>query len=171
MRTGRSTNTRRFMLAAITCVGITFIGLPITHAHAGPFAGFTGTWSGGGSVRLFGGKSEKIRCRAYYTPKSSGRGLGMAIRCASAGNKFELRAQLNGSGRSVSGSWEERTFNTSGRVSGTASSGKMKLRINGPVQGSVSISTKGRKQWVSIATSTSDGSGSMRISIKLKRRG
>lgn len=137
-------------------------------AHAGAFSSFKGSWSGGGKVRLGDGKSEKIRCRAYYTPKSGGKRLGMAIRCASAGNKFELRASLDSAGNAVSGSWEERTFNAAGNVSGKASGGKLSLRISGSMNGRVTISTTGRKQFVSISAS---GTGLKGITISLRKRG
>jgi len=59
---------------------------------AGPFVSFSGSWSGGGQVRFDGGRTESIRCTAYYTPKDSGAGLTLAIRCGnSSGTKIELR--------------------------------------------------------------------------------
>ncbi len=135
---------------------------------SGAFASLHGSWSGGGTVRLDTGHTEKIRCRAYYKAKSGGSKIGMSIRCASKDNKFELRAHLNDSDGSVSGSWEERTFNAAGQVSGRASARSLKLRISGALQGRVSISTKGRKQWVSISTG---GPGLKSLTISLRRRG
>ena len=39
----------------------------IAHAQSGgPFAGMAGNWSGGGTVTLDDGSSERIRCRATY---------------------------------------------------------------------------------------------------------
>ncbi|MGZ9188286.1 MAG: hypothetical protein ACXW6R_26805, partial [Candidatus Binatia bacterium] len=36
------------------------------HAQSGPFAGFSGSWSGNGTVALSDGTTERIRCRASY---------------------------------------------------------------------------------------------------------
>ena len=155
-----------------SCV-IAILGLALTApgggtaTAAGAFDRFKGSWGGGGTYRLQNGSSEKIRCKAYYNPKSGGTNLGMAIRCASKGSKFELRAKLKNSGGSVSGSWEERTFNAGGGLSGSVSKSAMKLRINGSLQGNVTISSSGKKQFVSISTS---GPGLKSLSISLRKR-
>ena len=86
-----------------------------------PFASLAGSWSGQGKVQLEGGKSEAIRCRAYYNPKEGGRQLGLAIRCASTSYKMEIRASLFDNNGRVTGTWEERTFNTTGHATGRAS--------------------------------------------------
>ncbi|MGF1649857.1 MAG: hypothetical protein ACFCUN_05350 [Hyphomicrobiaceae bacterium] len=135
-------------------------------AVASPFATYGGTWGGSGRVTLAGGSSEAIRCRAYYSVKSSGRELGLAIRCASASYSIELRSQLKQSGGSVSGSWVERTFNASGNVVGSASASALNLTISGGVAGSMSIRVSGRTQSVSIRTSTTQLRG---VDINLSR--
>lgn len=125
-----------------------------------PFATLAGSWSGQGKIRLEGGKSETIRCRAYYTTSDGGSELGMAIRCASASNKIEMRASLNYSNGSVSGSWEERTFNASGQVKGQATSSKLTLSIaGGGLNGSMSVQLGGASQSVSISTTGSTFQG------------
>ena len=45
------------------------------HAQSGPFAGFSGSWSGNGTVALSDGTIERIRCKADY--KVNGNGLGL----------------------------------------------------------------------------------------------
>ncbi len=132
---------------------------------ASPFNKLAGTWSGGGSVRLADGKKEKIRCRAYYTNKASDQ-LGLAIRCATQSGKIEMRARLSYSGGGVSGTWEERTYNAEGTVSGSASSSKLSMRITGALQGSISITISGSSQRVSISTS---GGGLSNASISLRK--
>jgi len=37
-----------------------------SYAQSGPFAGMAGNWSGGGTVTLDDGSTERIRCRASY---------------------------------------------------------------------------------------------------------
>jgi hypothetical protein len=134
-------------------------------ARPGVFQGLIGTWSGDGKITLDNGRSESLKCKAYYTDK--GDGLGIALRCASASNKIDLRATLVSSGSSVNGDWEERQFNAAGKVSGQASGNKITLSINGGgLTGSMAVTTSGSSQTVSITT---DGSALKGVSIGLSR--
>ena len=118
-------------------------------------------------MRLQSGNSETLRCHAYYTPKPTGVELGLAIRCASASNKIELRAQLQATGTRVSGRWEERTYNASGDVSGSAQAGRLSLLIDGGAfKGSMAVRTNGASQTVSIKT---EGIALQGVSIDLSR--
>ncbi len=133
----------------------------------GPFAGLTGTWRGAAEVRLQSGSSETLKCFAYYTPKSTGVELGLAIRCASASNKIELRAQLMADAGKVSGRWEERTYNATGDVSGQAVEGRLNLTIDGGAfKGSMAVRTNGAIQNVSIKT---EGIALQGVNINLSR--
>ena len=144
--------------------------VPMAPANAGsPFPTLLGTWSGSGSVRLSNGKKERLRCKAYYTKKSGGSALGMAIRCANQSNKFTLRVKLKYSGGAVSGSWTETNFNASGGLSGKASSKRISLAVNGGISGSLSVSINGRSQNVSM--SASGDSAFVGVNIKLRKRG
>lgn len=132
-----------------------------------PFATLAGTWSGAGQIKLEGGKSEQIRCKAYYTTNSGGAGLGMAIRCASASNKIEMRANLTYTEGKVSGSWEERTFNAAGQVSGKAAANNLNLAIDGGgLNGSMSVRLGQTSQLVSISTT---GSAFRGLNLSLSR--
>jgi hypothetical protein len=142
----------------------------VTPATANPLNRYIGTWTGSGSVKLDSGKSESISCKAYYTSPNGGSQLNVAIRCANPSNKIEMRADLIYSGGSVSGTWEERTFNATGAVSGTASEASLKLSINGAINGSMSVSLNNNRQNVNISTAGS-GSGLSGVKISLKRQG
>jgi hypothetical protein len=123
---------------------------------ASPFNGLTGTWSGSGSFRLEDGRSEAIRCNANYVPRGS------------ASNKVELRANLVSTGSKVSGSWEERSFNASGQVTGLAVGDTLRLSINGGgLSGSMLVRTTGGSQSISVRTDTSALKG---VNISLRRR-
>ena len=133
----------------------------------GPFAGLTGTWRGAAEIRLQSGTSETLKCFAYYTQKSDGGELGLAIRCASASNKIELRAQLAATAGKVSGRWEERTYNAAGDVSGSAQEGRLSLTIDGGAfKGSMAVRTIGTSQTVSIKT---EGIALLGVNINLSR--
>ena len=134
---------------------------------ANPFTELGGTWSGGGEVHFSDGKSERISCRAYYTPKGSGEEMGLAIRCASISYKIEIRANLMNENGRLSGRWEERTFNAEGDVTGKASSGNIRMEIVGSgLTGSMSVSYGGSTQAVSIST---DGPSLKGVTINLSR--
>ncbi|MGL4397475.1 MAG: hypothetical protein ACRCS9_13120 [Hyphomicrobium sp.] len=128
------------------------IGSSAAIAADNPFPSLAGTWSGSGTARLEGGKTESLRCKGYYTNGSGGNNLGLSIRCANASAKVELRANLNYANGNVTGDWEERTYNQSGSVTGKASSNKMSLAISGGIQGSMSVSVAGGSHSVSVST-------------------
>ena len=136
-------------------------------AADGPFSGLTGTWRGAAQIRLQSGSSETLKCFAYYTPKGTGAELGLAIRCASASNKIELRAQLTAAAGKVSGRWEERTYNAAGDVTGSAIDGRLSLTIDGGAfKGSMAVRTSGTNQTVSIKT---EGIALQGVNINLSR--
>ena len=131
-----------------------------------PFQTLVGTWGGSGQIRLDNGKTEALKCRAFYTQKETA-ALGIALRCASASNKIELRANLNQSGSQVEGSWEERTFNAAGTVTGKVSSGRINLAITGGTfSGSMNVAITGARHSVSIET---NGIGLRAVNISLSR--
>ncbi len=115
-------------------------------AKAAPIGALGGSWRGSGRLNLKGGKSERLRCRAYYTPKNKGARLGMAIRCASPSYKIEIRSKLDINGKRVNGSWEERNFNATGSLSGTSRPGRLALSINGAVQAGLFLTYSGSRQ-------------------------
>lgn len=157
-------------VASLAAAGMALLSVVMTASSVraeGPFAGLSGTWKGAAEVRLQSGSSETLKCFAYYTPKGSGAELGLAIRCASASNKIELRAQLTASGGKVSGRWEERTYNAAGDVTGQAQDGRLNLTIDGGAfKGSMAVRTSGANQTVSIKT---EGIALQGVSISLSR--
>lgn len=154
---------RAFSLIATLLAAALMLPATTAPSHAGSvFSKLAGTWSGGGTLRLANGKREKLKCRAYYT-KKGGSGLGIAIRCASPSNKIHMRGTLRQGGSSVTGTWEERTFNAGGSVSGTASNSALRLSIRGTVSGSLSISLKGNSARVTLSTGKA---GSVSLSFR-----
>jgi hypothetical protein len=122
-------------------------------AESGPFSGLIGAWRGGGELVLQSGQSERLRCQAYYTQRETAQTLGLAIRCASPSYTIELRSQLTASGKSISGNWEERTFNAAGNVTGEANGSSLKLTITGGgFNGRMSVLTSGASQSVVVDT-------------------
>ncbi len=153
MRSGRG-EMRTLARGLATLCAIAGLSCASGEASAeGPFAGLSGTWRGAAQIKLQSGNAETLKCNAYYTPKGAGTELGIAIRCASASNKIELRAQLVQSGGKVSGRWEERTYNAAGDVTGQANDGRLSLSIDGGAfKGSMAVRTTGGNQSVTIKT-------------------
>jgi hypothetical protein len=95
--------------------------------------------------------------------------LRLAIRCQSASNEIEIRGQLTASGNSISGTWEERTFNASGEASGRFAGNRMSLSVRGGgFSGSMSVLLGGGRQVVTIAT---EGISLRSVTVTLTRSG
>lgn len=155
---------RRFALALGS---VLVLWLPVPAVADGPFSGLIGSWRGSAQVKLQSGNSETLKCSAYYTPKGTGDELGLAIRCASASSKIELRAQLTATAGKVSGRWEERTYNAAGDVTGQAQDGRLSLSIDGGAfKGSMAVRTTGGSQTVLIKT---EGIALQGVNINLSR--
>ena len=153
----------RLLSAATILASIMFAA--VAAQASTPFVGLNGTWSGAGQFRLENGKMETIRCSANYVPRASG--LGLSLRCASASNRVELRANLTSKGDHVSGTWEERSYNASGRVSGIATGDTIRLNIEGGgLAGTMLVRTTGGSQSISVRTDTTALKG---VTINLRR--
>ena len=142
--------TLRLLAALALMAPIVLAGSGRTAADAGPFDTLLGSWRGSGQIELSQGKTERLKCNAYYT--GGGSQLGMAIRCQSESSNVEIRSKLSQSGGRVTGTWEERTFNAEGNASGQATNGKITLSISGSVIGSMQVSYSASRQSVSIST-------------------
>jgi hypothetical protein len=88
-----------------------------------------GSWSGQGKVTFKGATTQNIKCKAYNT--SSDSELKLVIRCASASYRIEIRSKLKKQGSSLSGRWEERTYNATGEATGRIGDGSLTLAISG----------------------------------------
>jgi hypothetical protein len=131
-------------------VGLVLLLLPVARADA-LFDNLLGSWGGGGQIRYTDGKSEDIRCTAYYT--GGGEKLRLAIRCRGGNAEVEIRGELSAQGDKLTGSWEERTFKAAGEASGRYAADKMTLTVTGGgFSGAMTVTTTGAKQVVSITT-------------------
>jgi hypothetical protein len=142
--------TLRLLAAVALTAPIVLAQSGPTEADAGPFDTLLGSWRGSGQMELSQGKTERLKCNAYYT--GGGSQLGMAIRCQSESSNVEIRSKLSQSGGRITGTWEERTFNAEGNASGQATNGKITLSISGSVIGSMQVSYSASRQSVSIST-------------------
>ena len=123
------------------------------HAQSGPFAGFSGAWSGNGTVALSDGTTEKIRCRADYKVNDSGLGLKQSLHCASDSYKFDLSSDVTSQGDRISGSWSEASRNIFGNLQGTAGGGQIQVFVEASgFAANLTLRTAGNKQTVQISS-------------------
>ncbi len=154
----------RFHLSTMATISAATLGLALAGPAQArtPFNELAGNWSGGGQIRLDDGRTERLSCRAFYSPKEGGSTMGVALRCASSSYKIELRSSLRYAGGRVSGTWEERSYNVGGSVAGRASSGLINVTFSGGLNGSMSVSYGGANQRVSFNTG---GASSVSVSL------
>src|SRR4051794_9101317 len=88
----------RSLIGAMALLFAAFVPFSASHAQSGPFAGMAGVWSGGGTVTLDDGSTERIRCRATYAVGSGGNGLNQSLTCASDSYRFNLASNVVASG-------------------------------------------------------------------------
>jgi hypothetical protein len=148
--------------------------LPACPVHAqraaepgSPFAGLAGSWSGGGTIMLANGATERVRCRANYAVSAAGTDLQQTLRCASDSYNFDLRSTVTYEEGRIRGTWTETTRNASGTVSGQASRGVIQASVLGrDFSAGLAVSTRGDRQAVTI---DSQGSAFTQASISLAR--
>jgi hypothetical protein len=79
------------------------------------------------------------------------------LRCASASSAFDVQSDVGYQGGAISGTWSETMRNLTGRVSGTASRGRVSAQVSGGLfAASLSLVTNGNLQKVTIVPQGSD---------------
>src|ERR1700712_2975646 len=136
---------RRLIFAAV--LSVAGISGSASFAQSGPFAGMAGTWSGGGTVTLDDGSTERIRCRATYSVGAGGNGLNQSLTCGSDSYRFNLASNVVASGGSLSGTWSESSRGVSGSLDGRGSNGNFQVTASSPgFTANISLTTHGNKQ-------------------------
>jgi hypothetical protein len=155
---------RSAILTAVMCAGPLLFS-PASHAQSGPFAGMAGVWSGGGTVTLDDGSSERIRCRATYAVGAGGNGLNQTLTCASDSYRFNLSTNVLARGGSLSGTWSETSRNVNGTLEGRGGNGNFQVVASAPgFNADISLRTSGNKQSVVIRSDSQFRSASISLS-------
>jgi hypothetical protein len=159
------------LLAA--CLGAAVLAssaAPPALAASGPFADFSGSWTGTGTLRPEGGAAERIRCKAEYRPRgSSEHEVDLQLRCASDSYNFDLSGQFTADEKNqITGRWTERSRNVGGTAIGNAQGERLQIHTESSAfSADLVIVTRGRRQSVSI---DSQGGGQIvKASITLNR--
>ncbi|UWU89465.1 hypothetical protein [Bradyrhizobium sp. CB1015] len=143
----RARNRRLLIAAAVLFAA----GIATTQskAQSGPFAPMAGSWSGGGTVTLDDGSTERIRCRAKYAP--IGPTMELSLTCASDAYKFNLGANVRAESGAITGSWSETSRNISGALQGRGGGGNFEVVAStAGFNANISVKTSGNKQNVAI---------------------
>jgi hypothetical protein len=135
---------------------------------AGPFAGMSGHWSGGGTITMSNGASERIRCRAANAVNASGTAIQQTLRCASQSYRLDINSNVSAAGGSLAGNWAEATRGVSGSISGRASSSGMVANVSGAgFAARLDVRTQGDRQSVTIRPQA--GTDVAAVSIALRK--
>ncbi|HWN77962.1 MAG TPA: hypothetical protein VNN81_08795 [Bradyrhizobium sp.] len=154
LTTGTGAGIRRLILAIGTLLLASVSG-SASYAQSGPFAGMAGNWSGGGTVTLDDGSSERIRCRATYAVGARGSGLNQSLTCASDSYRFILSSNVVAQGNTLSGTWSESSRGVSGSLEGRGSNGNFQVVASAPgFTANLSLATRGNKQSVVITAAS-----------------
>jgi hypothetical protein len=141
---------QRLIVAAATLVAALAF-TTASYAQSGPFAGMAGVWSGGGTVTLDDGSSERIRCRATYAVGNGGNGLNQSLTCASDSYRFNLSSNVVANGQALSGTWSESSRGINGSLEGRGSNGNFQVVASAPgFAANLSLTTRGNRQSVVI---------------------
>jgi hypothetical protein len=94
-----------------------------------PFDALSGDWKGGGTVTPTKGEPMKVACKATY--KVTGSTLAQDLRCAGIDYRIDATTKLTNKGGRIKGSWNEKTYDANGGVTGTAKDKTIHARISG----------------------------------------
>jgi hypothetical protein len=163
-KAGTDVVVRRLIFAALTLLVATVSG-SASYAQSGPFAGMAGNWSGGGTVTLDDGSTERIRCRATYAVGAGGAGLNQTLTCASDSYKFNLASNVIAQGGVLSGTWSESSRGVNGSIEGRGANGRFQVVASAPgFTANLSLTTQGNRQSVVIKSESTFRSASISLS-------
>jgi hypothetical protein len=136
-----------------------------SYAQSGPFTGMAGVWTGGGTVTLDDGSTERIRCRATYAVGAGGNGLNQTLVCASDSYKFDLKSNVIADRGVLSGTWSESSRGINGELEGRGTNGNFQVIVSTPgFTANLTLTTKGNKQSVLIRSESQFRGASINLS-------
>jgi hypothetical protein len=121
----------------------------------GLFTGMEGSWRGEGSLTWSTGENERMRCTAEYEVEDEGNTLIQNLTCATDSTRLVVKSDITykPAAAVITGSWSESTYGIRGWVTGTASVGSIKAKVESSDKGfsaEVGIVMRGVEQIVSI---------------------
>jgi hypothetical protein len=141
----------RLIFAAATLLAAAVYSPPSYAQSGGPFAGMAGNWSGGGTVTLDDGSTERIRCRSTDAVGAGGNGLNLSLTCASDSYKFDLKGNVISDRGVLTGSWSESSRGINGILEGRGGNGVFQVTaITAGFNANLSLTTRGNRQSIVI---------------------
>ena len=141
----------RRLFSAIGVSALLLSSTPAISAQRTAFTGLGGAWSGGGTVSLSDGSTERIRCRANYSLGGGGTILKRpsvaqataTISISSAMSSFKAAA--------FQGTWNESSRNINGTLQGRASGDRITVFVEAAgFAANLILTTHGDRQSISI---------------------
>jgi hypothetical protein len=151
--------------------GVLVVPPPVSAAES-PFAGFSGRWSGTGTIRVKSDNKnavERVRCTATYRQRGT-HNIDLQLGCKSDSYNFDLTGEFESDeGGQVNGRWTEQSRSVGGTAIGTARGHTLRLHVESSAfAADIVLSTRGQRQSISL---DSHGAGQTVIaSITLQRR-
>jgi len=134
----------------------------------GPFLGLSGQWSGGGTITMANGSTERLRCKSTNVVNANGRAIQQSLRCASDSYSLEISSNVVSTSGALSGSWAESTRGVSGNISGRVGGSAIIANVGGAgFTASINVRTQGDKQSVTIRPQ--GGTDVARVSVALHK--
>lgn len=159
---------KRLIFALFALFALVVAGLSTSAGYAqsgGPFTGMAGVWSGGGTVTLDDGSTERIRCRATYAVGAGGNGLNQTLVCASDSYRFDLKSNVVADRGVLSGTWSESSRGINGDLEGRGTNGNFQVIVSTPgFTANLTLTTKGNKQSVVIRSESQFRGASISLS-------
>ena len=162
---------RRFGLAAGAAAMLT-LGAQAANA-AGLFANMAGSWRGEGWVTWSTGETEILRCTATYEVEDEGNKIEQNLTCATDTTKLIVKSTISfrPAAGAIVGTWSETTYGVNGRVSGSASQGRIQALVQSgdkKFTARVAVITRGEEQTVTISPQEIELA---EVSVTLKKTG
>lgn len=158
----------RGLAAALPLAGLLSTAALTPAIAAGPFANFSGEWTGTGDISMTDGSREKIKCRASYSVGPSGEKLNINVNCASDSYRVNIVSNVVAEGTSFAGTWRETTRQVSGDVTGKVPApGEFQATLAGTGFGlQLAATSNGRVQKIVI---NADGADVRTVDISLRK--
>jgi hypothetical protein len=150
------------LIAALSSVPVA------AEATARLFTSMAGHWAGNGTLTMYNGQQENLRCRARYAVGQGDSNLQLNIRCASDSYNFDLASHVVYNGGGISGQWSETSRNASGTLAGRVDGDRIEVQAQGGAfVANLSVTTRGNRQSVAIRP---QGTEVEQVSLQLNRR-
>jgi len=117
-----------FSITTTAAIETSYASSRDTHA----FGMLNGWWIGFGRLGFQNGKTEQVKCRAtYHLNEEDGSDIRQVLRCASASGNVEIESKIKRDGDALTGSWREKKYNFSGKITGKISPTGFRVNVRG----------------------------------------